>query len=41
MDSVLKLSEITTWGMSKVVAEIFFIIYRYSFHSCRFKSTCG
>ena len=26
MDSVLKLSEITTWGMSKVVAEIFFII---------------
>ncbi len=26
MDSVLKLSEIATWGMSKVVAEIFFII---------------
>ena len=26
MDSVLKLSEIATWGMSKIVAEIFFII---------------
>ena len=25
MDSVLKLSEIGTWGLSKVVAEIFFI----------------
>ena len=26
MDSVLKLSEIATWGMPKVIAEIFFII---------------
>lgn len=26
MDSVLKLSDIATWGMSKIVAEIFFII---------------